>query len=77
MDNYEIVKEIGKGGSATCYLVKQKITGDEYVCKKSDTTSEGLNQKDVLSFIFNNIQLEKYYMELDIMERLNHPNVYL
>lgn len=55
MDNYEIVKEIGKGGSATCYLVKQKITGDEYVCKKSDTTSEGLNQKDVLSFIFNNI----------------------
>lgn len=52
MNNYEIVKEIGKGGSATCYLVKQKITGDEYVCKKSDSTSEGMNQKDVFNIIY-------------------------
>lgn len=54
MENYEKIKQIGKGGSSTCYLVRDKLTNENFVCKIADSSSEGLDDKDVF-FLLNNL----------------------
>ena len=60
-DNYECVKQLGKGGYGKVYQVKNKNTGDLYACKK-------LSKLNI-----NN--LVKFQREIDILIKTDHPNI--
>ena len=60
-DKYEIIKELGSGAFARCYQVKNKTTGNEYACKEI--------QKKKMS------DLEGFKREINIMIKLDHPNI--
>ena len=60
-DNYESIKQLGKGGYGQVYRVRNKITGKMYACKKLSK----LKLKD----------LEKFRREIDILEKTDHPNI--
>ena len=60
-DNYECVKQLGKGGYGKVYQVKNKVTGKFYACKK-------LSKLNI-----NN--LTKFEREVNILIRADHPNI--
>ncbi|CAG5113597.1 Oidioi.mRNA.OKI2018_I69.chr2.g7687.t1.cds [Oikopleura dioica] len=45
MEKYEEIKKLGKGAQASCYLVKHKAEGKEYVLKKIECDDEGAARK--------------------------------
>ena len=60
-DNYECIKQLGKGGYGKVYQVKNKINGKLYACKKLSK----LNIKN----------LTKFEREIKILNRADHPNI--
>ena len=61
LDFYDVVKQLGKGGYGKVYEVKNKKTGEIRACKHLSK----LNVKD----------LEKFRREIEIMKKMDHPNI--
>ena len=61
MDEYDILKQLGKGGYGKVYRVKNKKTGEIRACKQLSK----LNIDD----------LEKFQREIDILMKADHPNI--
>ena len=61
LDLYDVVKQLGKGGYGKVYEVKNKKTGEIRACKHLSK----LNVKD----------LDKFRREIEIMKKLDHPNI--
>ena len=61
LDNYDVIKELGKGGYGKVYEVKNKTTGDIRACKHLSKLS------------INN--LEKFEREINILINTDHPNI--
>ena len=61
LDNYEIIKQLGKGGYGKVYQVKNKKTGEIRACKHLSKLS-----------IKN---LEKLEREINILIKSDHPNI--
>ena len=61
LDYYEVVKELGKGGYGKVYEVKNKKTGEIRACKHLSK----LNIKN----------LEKFRREIEILKKMDHPNI--
>ncbi len=63
---YEILREIGKGGFSIVYQCRSRETGKEYAVKVVDLRPLRLRER------FNPSRLKR---EVDIMRRLDHPNI--
>lgn len=63
---YEIIKEIGKGGFSIVYQCRSRETGLDYAVKVVDLRPLRLRER------FNPTRLKR---EVDIMRRLDHPNI--
>ena len=61
LDNYEEIKQLGKGGYGKVYRVKNKKSGDVHACKELSK----LCIKD----------LEKFEREINILINIDHPNI--
>ena len=61
LDLYDVVKQLGKGGYGKVYEVKNKKTGEIRACKHLSK----LNVKD----------LDKFRREIEIMKKMDHPNI--
>ena len=61
LDSYDVVKQLGKGGYGKVYEVKNKKTGEIRACKHLSK----LNIKD----------LEKFRREIEILKKMDHPNI--
>ena len=61
LDNYEVIKQVGKGGYGKVYEVKNKKTGEIRACKHLSK----LNIKN----------LEKFEREINILINSDHPNI--
>ena len=61
LDNYDILKQLGKGGYGKVYEVRSKKTGEVRACKHLSK----LNIKN----------LEKFRREIEILKKLDHPNI--
>ena len=61
LDNYEILKQLGKGGYGKVYQVRNKRTGEIRACKHLSK----LNIKN----------LEEFKREINFLMRLDHPNI--
>ena len=61
LDNYEVIKQLGKGGYGQVYEVKNRKSGDILSCKY-------LSKKN-----FKNI--EKFEREINILIKTDHPNI--
>ena len=61
LDNYEVIKQLGKGGYGKVYEVKNKKTGIIYACKH------------LSKLIIKN--LEKFEREINILINTDHPNI--
>ena len=61
LDLYDVVKQLGKGGYGKVYEVKNKKTGEVRACKHLSK----LNVKD----------LDKFRREIEIMKKMDHPNI--
>ncbi len=61
LDNYEVLKKIGKGGYGTVYRVKNIKTGEIRACKQVSK----LNIK----------KLEQFEREINILVHVDHPNI--
>ena len=61
LDNYEVIKQLGKGGYGKVYEVKNKKSGAIRACKHLSKLS-----------IKN---LEKFQREIDILIKSDHPNI--
>ena len=60
---FNLIKKIGEGGFGEVYLAKQKMTNKYYTIK-------------FLNYDINNIKdLNSFYKEIDILRRLNHPQI--
>ena len=62
-DYYEVTDEIGKGGNAKVYEVKNKKTNDIRACKYLSKTN--IKESD----------LEKFRREIQILIKTDHPNI--
>ena len=60
-ENYELLKQLGKGGYGKVYQVKNKNTGDIFACKKLSK----LNIENLVNF----------KREIDILMKTDHPNI--
>ena len=60
-EKYECTKQLGKGGYGKVFQVRNKTTGDLYACKKLSK--------------LNIENLEKFKREIDILMKLDHPNI--
>ena len=60
-EKYECTKQLGKGGYGKVFQVRHKTTGDMYACKKLSK--------------LNIENLEKFRKEIDILMKLDHPNI--
>eukprot|EP01035_Chromulina_nebulosa_P018778 gene18778-24545_t len=63
---YELGKEIGRGGFSMVYQCKERLTNNIYAVKIIDLRPLRLRER------FNPARLRR---EVDIMRRLNHPNI--
>ena len=63
---YDIIKEIGRGGFSVVYQCQNKVTKETYAVKVIDLRPLRLRQR------FNPARLRR---EVDIMRRLDHPNI--
>ena len=61
MDEYDVIKQLGKGGYGKVYRVRNKKTGEIRACKQLSK----LNIDD----------LEKFQREIDILMKADHPNI--
>ena len=61
LDNYDAIKQLGKGGYGKVYEVKNKKSGDIHACKHLSKLS-----------IKN---LEKFEREINILIKTDHPNI--
>ena len=61
LDNYDVLKQLGKGGYGKVYQVKNKKTGEIRACKHLS--------KLVLR------HLEKFEREINILKKADHPNI--
>ena len=61
LENYDVIKQLGKGGYGKVYEVKNKKTGDIRACKHLSK----LNIKN----------LEKFEREIQILIKLDHPSI--
>ena len=61
LDNYEVIKQLGKGGYGKVYRVKNLKTGEIRACKQLSKLS-----------IKN---LEKFEREINILKKSDHPNI--
>ena len=61
LDNYDVLKQLGKGGYGKVYEVRSKKTGEVRACKHLSK----LNIKN----------LEKFRREIEILKKLDHPNI--
>ena len=61
LDNYDVLKQLGKGGYGKVYEVRSKQTGEIRACKHLSK----LNIKN----------LEKFRREIEILKKLDHPNI--
>ena len=61
LDIYDVLKQLGKGGYGKVYEVKNKKTGEIRACKHLSK----LNVKD----------LDKFRREIEIMKKMDHPNI--
>ena len=61
LDYYDVVKQLGKGGYGKVYEVKNKKTGEIRACKHLSK----LNIKN----------LEKFRREIEILKKMDHPNI--
>ena len=61
LDNYDVIKQLGKGGYGKVYEVKNKKSGDIHACKHLSKLS-----------IKN---LEKFEREINILIKTDHPNI--
>ena len=59
-DDYDIVKQLGKGGYGKVYLVRNKKTTETRACK-------------LLSKL--NLELEKFEREINFLKKTDHPNI--
>ncbi len=59
-DDYMILSKIGKGGYGQVYRVKNIKSGEKRACK-------------LLSKL--NVELERFYKEINILKKLDHPNI--
>ena len=60
-DVFESTKPLGKGGYGKVFQVRNKITGKLYACKK------------LSKLVVKN--LEKFRREIDILIKMDHPNI--
>ena len=61
LDSYEVIKQLGKGGYGKVYEVKNIKTGEIRACKHLSK----LNIKN----------LEKFRREIEILKKMDHPNI--
>ena len=61
LDNYEVIKQLGKGGYGKVYEVKNKKTGEIRACKH-------LSKLSVKN-------LEKFEREINILRQTDHPHI--
>ena len=61
LDSYDVIKQLGKGGYGKVYEVRSKKTGEYRACKHLSK----LNIKN----------LEKFRREIEILKKLDHPNI--
>ena len=61
MQYYDVLKNLGKGGYAKVYLVRNKKTGELRACKQLSK--------------LNIENLEKFQREIEILKKLDHPNI--
>ena len=61
LDSYDVLKQLGKGGYGKVYEVRNKKTGEIRACKHLSK----LNIKN----------LEKFKREIEILKKLDHPNI--
>ena len=61
MENYDVIKQLGKGGYAKVYRVKNKKTGELRACKQLSK--------------LNIENLEKFQREIEILKNTDHPNI--
>jgi len=61
LDNYEVIRQLGKGGYGKVYEVKNKKTGEIRACKHLSK----LSIKD----------LEKFEREINILIKVDHPHI--
>ena len=59
-DDYDIVRQLGKGGYGRVYRVRNIKTGETRACK-------------LLSKL--NIELERFHREINILKKTDHPNI--
>ena len=61
LDNYDVIKQLGKGGYGKVYEVKNKKTGEIHACKH-------LSKANIKN-------LEKFNREIQILINSDHPNI--
>ena len=61
LDNYDVIKQLGKGGYGKVYEVKNKKSGEIRACKHLSKSS-----------IKN---LEKFEREINILIKTDHPSI--
>ena len=61
LDNYDVMKQLGKGGYGKVYQVKNKKTGEIHACKHLSKLS--IKNK------------EKFDREIEILRKADHPNI--
>ena len=61
LDYYDVLKQLGKGGYGKVYEVKNKKTGEIRACKHLSK--------------LNISNLEKFKREIEIMKKMDHPNI--
>ena len=61
LDSYDVLKQLGKGGYGKVYEIRSKKTGEIRACKHLSK----LNIKN----------LEKFKREIEILKKMDHPNI--
>ena len=61
LDSYDVIKQLGKGGYGKVYEIRSKKTGEIRACKHLSK----LNIKN----------LEKFKREIEILKKMDHPNI--
>ena len=61
LDSYDVIKQLGKGGYGKVYEIRHKTTKEIRACKQ-------LSKLDIKN-------LEKFKREIEILKKLDHPNI--
>jgi serine/threonine protein kinase len=63
-DKYDILREIGLGGFSVVYLVRNRVTSEEYACKVVSR-----------QFLVDSRTFFRFEQEARLLEQLKHPNI--